>query len=232
MRDTFVRMKTILVVALIVATIAVACVPSCPPSPPVASGGTTLSVANGTDTDAVVYFAFGSDSVVVPATWKAFCAPSAALNCIFTIAAHSERSLPLTGQYLNATVSFNAAVTCGTTKAEVNVNNPKWYDVLDVSLVDGFSNEIEIAVTTPTAKTLLGPPHGAFGNEKVLGVFPLGCDICVARQKPPCGMSPGADGCKTGTQYKPDVPCQWQGPTMGGGESVQIRLTKLVPGAK
>jgi hypothetical protein len=105
----------------------------------------------------------------------------------------------------------------------LNVNNPKWYDTLDVSLVDGYSNQIEIDAATSKGTVKLGPPKGATGNEKVLGVFPNGCDICVARQNPPCGMKPGKDGCKKGPdQYHPDVLCQWQGLKMGGGETIQV----------
>ena len=126
---------------------------------------------------------------------------------------------PVHGAWLNATFSFEAPVTCNTTKAEVNVNNPAWYDILDVSLVDGFNKALRIDVS---GGTTLGPVWSIYGNEKSFGVFPNGCDICTARQSPPCGMSPGRDGCKSGTQYKPDVPCQYQGSTMGGGGSYRI----------
>ena len=71
---------------------------------------------------------------------------------------------------------------------------------------------------------VLGPPVGPTGNEKVFGVFPFGCDICVARHSPPCGIKPGKEGCKTGSQYKPDVPCQYQGTVLGGGTAVTIAL--------
>jgi hypothetical protein len=42
-------------------------------------------------------------------------------------------------------------------------------------------------------------------------------------------MTPGTDGCKSGTQYKPDVPCQHQGATMGGGAFVSVALVKPEP---
>jgi hypothetical protein len=122
--------------------------------------------------------------------------------------------------YLNATLAFNGAVGCGTTKAELNVNNPKWYDVVDISLVDGFSNKIQITFNG----TVLGPPNGKDGNEKVLGLYPFGCDICVAQQNPPCGIPAGGPGCKAGTQNNPTPPCQQQGATMGGGGSVKVEL--------
>jgi hypothetical protein len=52
----------------------------------------------------------------------------------------------------------------------------------------------------------------------------LGCDICTARDNPPCGIAKGKEGCKAGTQYKPDVPCQNQGKKMGGGSVVVVAL--------
>jgi hypothetical protein len=182
-----------------------------------AAPGSTVAVVNTTVDPVVVYFAFGADSVVLPAAWP-FCTSSARLTCQFTLPGHGTQPLPLGGKYLNTTFAFDARVSCGSTKAELNINNPKWYDIADVSLVDGYSNKISITVGAAT----LGPPVGAAGNEKVLGVFPLGCDICTARQNPPCGMKPGTDGCKTGTQYKPDVPCQYQGSKMGGGSEIIV----------
>jgi hypothetical protein len=180
-------------------------------------GRSQVYVYNRTNVAVVVYFAFGADSVVLPANWP-FCTSSARLTCQFTLPATGTQALPLGGKYLNTTFAFGAPVSCGSTKAELNVNNPRWYDVVDISLVDGYSNKIAITVNG----TKLGPPNGASGNEKVLGVFPLGCDICTARQNPPCGMRPGTDGCKKGTQYKPDVPCQFQGSVMGGGSTINV----------
>jgi hypothetical protein len=157
-----------------------------------------------------------------------FCSGSG-LTCSFVLAKHATKNVPLAGKYLNATVSFDAPVTCGVTKAELNLNNEAWFDTLDVSLVDGFSNLVAIDAVSSAGSVTLGPPNGVAGNEKVFGLFPNGCDICTARQTPPCGMTPGTDGCKTGTQYKPDVPCQWQGPTMGGGTQAAVRLVAGIP---
>jgi hypothetical protein len=195
--------KTLALIMLAIATIANA-------------GTSTLSITNLTKADTVVYFAFGADSVIV--NWS-FCPTTSRLNCQFTLKKGATKALPLNGQYLNATISFGAPVTCNTTKAELNINNPNWYDVADVSLVDGYNGKIAINA----GGTKLGPPLGPTGNERVLGLFPMGCDICVARQNPPCGMTPGKDGCKTGPdQYHPDVICQWQGTVKGGGTPVKI----------
>lgn len=185
----------------------------------------TLSVRNSSSGNTTVYVAFGADSTVLPAAWP-FCVGSG-LNCSFPLPTGATKDLPLGGQYVNATFSFGAAVTCGITKAEVNLNNSSWYDIADVSLVDGFSNKVSIALlayTKGSKEITLGPPRGREGNEKVFGLFPLGCDICVARQKPSCGFPKGKDGCKAGTQYNPAVVCQYQGASKHGGQRVQIRL--------
>jgi hypothetical protein len=180
------------------------------------------SVYNDTAENVTAYLSFGSDSVVLPTgTAWAFCTNTSNLNCSFPLAPHASQELPLAGKYLNVTISFGGQ-GCGATKAELNVNNPKWYDITDVSLVDGYSNKIAIDIEDATGRKELGPPKGPSDNEKVYGLFPLGCDICVARQSPPCGMKPGTDGCKTGGQYDPSVPCQYRGPTKSGGSRIRV----------
>jgi hypothetical protein len=180
----------------------------------------------------MVYINFGADSAIQAADWSSFCSGSG-LNCNFSLTGSQPLPNP-DGAYLNMTLAFGTPVECGSTKAEVNINNPSWYDTLDVSLVDGYSNPIKILYTPPAADAaastvILGPPNGQTGNEKVLGVFPYGCDICVARQNPPCGIPVGKDGCKSGTQYNPDVPCQYQGAVKGGGGAVEVILLAGIP---
>lgn len=192
--------------------------------PKLSANPTSVQVENNTGKDTTVYFAFGADSVVKPADWT-FCTGQG-LVCQFPLKAHASQELPTGGRYLNTTFAFGTTVGCGSTKAELNINNPKWYDVLDISLVDGYSNDIVIEATDAMGTTKLGPPNGQSGNEKVMGLYPFGCDICVARQHPPCGIQPGNGGCKTGDQYKPDVPCQFQGKTMSGGERVKVSLVE------
>jgi hypothetical protein len=186
--------------------------------------GTIVTLTNKA-APTTVYIAFGADSAIQAADWATWCTTTSPLSCNFDLTGSQALPNP-SGKYLNMTVSFGAPATCGTTKAEVNVNNPNWYDTLDVSLVDGYSNKIQIDYTPPTGSpvTTLGPPNGPTGNEKVLGVFPYGCDICVARQSPPCGITPGTEGCKSGSQYDPDVPCQFQGAAKGGGGIVEVIL--------
>lgn len=198
----------------VLAAIALLVITACAEAKP-----TAVTVHNSTAVATTVYVAFGADSKVLPPAWALFCTAQGALNCTFPLAAGASQALPAAG-YLNATLSFGAAVGCGSTKAELNLNNPKWFDVADVSLVDGYSNKVAIVANG----TRLGPPLGSSGNEKVYGLFPLGCDICTGREHPPCGMKPGGAGCKAGSQYKPDVPCQYQGPKKGGGGKVEVLL--------
>jgi len=189
--------------------------------------GTKVSVRNTTDREVVVHLAFSPDSEVKAKNWQHFCKKDSDLTCHFTLAKNHARPLPIGKKTFNATIAFDMAVGCGATKAEFNVNNPAWYDLADVSLVDGFNKKVSIAVRglpDASAPLSLGPPKGREGNEDVFGLYPLGCDICVARQSPPCGIGKGKDGCKAGTQYEPKVPCQFQGPTKGGGSGVSFEV--------
>lgn len=205
----------------------VACPSPCPPSPspsppeaapvvtegaPASSSGTSIAIKNPSPDAVTVAVAFGSDSQV---TGWSFCQQTTPLNCSFKLDGKSTRELPVDGGYLNATFAFNTSVGCGSTKAEINVNNPQWYNTVDISLVDGFSTPLTIAYKDPSGSRTFSV-SGKGANERAPAVFPLGCDTCVARTKPACGMSPGKDGCKGGSQFKPDVPCQFQGSTMSG----------------
>ena len=215
-----------------------------PTATPVAGNRTQVSIVNQTANSATVYISFAADSAITQPQWASFCTGSG-LTCQFTLAGNGgTQTLPNpSGLFLNFTVAFNAPVGCGATKGEVNVNNPSWYDILDVSLVDGYSNNVAIVVTPTTgSSTTLGPPNGQNGNESVYGLYPYGCDVCVARCSPPCGISKsspllgcdnscnncqgnGTDGCKSGMQNSPTVPCQYQGAQLGGGgETVQVVL--------
>lgn len=179
-----------------------------------------LSIVNLTNKTTTVYIAFGADSSIQSSSWS-FCTASSSLDCSFDLQPNVPFDLPTNGAYLNATFSFGSPVTCGVTKAEVNLNNPSWYDIVDVSLVDGYSNSISIDINGVT----IVPNTPDAGNTETLGVFPMGCDLCVARSADtPCGMTPGTVGCKSGSQYDPTVPCQYQGNTMGGGSTVVISL--------
>jgi len=184
----------------------------------------TASIANKTGNAVMVYVAFGADSAV---TSFPFCTPTGRLGCKFGLLNGDEQFLPLgiTGRYLNATFSVSGPVTCGVTKFELNLNNPSWYDIVDISLVDGFSTKIGISAKDSAGTHALGPVTSQTDNEKAFGVYPYGCDICVARSSPPCGIPKGHEGCKTGPdQYHPDVPCQYQGTNKGGGSVVRVTL--------
>jgi hypothetical protein len=178
-------------------------------------------IKNSTGAPVVVYVAFGADSVVKSFP---FCSSTGRLGCKFPLIAGETQDLPLAGKYLNATLSVGGPVTCGITKVELNINNPAWYDIVDISLVDGFSNKMAVTAID-TAGTHDLSVASQSGNEKAFGVYPYGCDLCVERSIPPCDIPKGRDGCKKGPdQYHPDVPCQYQGTTIGGGTSVTITI--------
>jgi len=186
-------------------------------TPPLDARRSTVSVVNGSGRPTIVYVAFGANSKVV--TWP-ICSTFPGGVCGFRMDTGATVALPLGGAYLNATLAFDTMPGCNSTKIELNVNNPKWYDIVDISLVDGWNRNV---IVTAGGK-VLGPVLSGAGNEKGYGVFPYGCDLCTERQQPPCGIQPGGPGCKAGTQYKPDVPCQYQGSALGGGTVITVKL--------
>jgi len=113
----------------------------------------TVRITNRQGTQAQVYINFAADSVLKPADVP-FCKVTGQLNCEFTLAANSSRDIPNPqAKYLNMALAFNAQVTCGSTKAEVLVNNPNWFDILDVSVVDGFNEKIQVNLTPTNGST-------------------------------------------------------------------------------
>jgi hypothetical protein len=84
---------------------------------------------------------------------------------------------------------------------------------------------VEITVNGQT----LGPATSG-DMSKTSGVFPLACDICVARSQPPCGFdaggctASGSCGCKSGTQYNPTVPCQITYQQADAGSQLSVAL--------
>lgn len=219
--------------------------PSATPTPG-GGTGTQVTITNQSSADATVYISFYPTSQIGVADWQSFCTGSG-LNCQFPLAQGASQPLPNpNGKWLNFNAGFNnsGCTQNGTTLAEVNVNNPSFYDILDVSLVNGYNTNIKIVATPNTGSAVtLGPPNGMTGNETVYGVYPFGCDVCVARCSPPCGypksnplncgnvagcadcQGNGTDGCHTGSQNQPTIPCQYQGAQFGGGgESVEVFL--------
>lgn len=182
----------------------------------VGGGKATAMITNLSGAPIRMHVKFGAGTKAHP-----FCGGA---SCVVPIPDKATINIPTGGKYLNATLAFDAPVGCGATKVELDLNNPKWFDIVDVSLVDGWNREVEIALKDPGGTKKIGPVESAIGNEKAFGVYPLACDICVERQSPPCGYEPGKTGCKSGTQYKPDVPCQYQGTVMGGGTAVTVTV--------
>ena len=220
--------------SLIAALLILGCQPTTTtpePTPPAAGGSSTLAVHNETKEATTLFVAFGSDSEIKPSGWKG-CEATGPLTCTMPLKSGEKHPVALAGKYLNATLSFGAAVACGITKAELNLNNPEWYDTTDISLVDGFSNQMMIKATDASGEKTLGPVISDKGNEKNFGVFPLGCDGCALRIAPPCGQSPGGTGCHGGSQYNPDPVCQYQSGDKGGSTAVVVSLIDAVPAEK
>lgn len=213
---------------------------------PTASPPTQLEIVNQSMSAVTVYINFYPSSQIVPSDWSSFCTEISATSCTFSLAGSASRMIPASSKYLNVNVAFAVdAYACpsqpGGTLAEVNINNPGFPDVVDISLVNGFNLPMKVVVDPFGAATTLGPVTSMDGNETAFGVYPYGCDVCVARCCPGCSFigrsdslscdtSPsldqcgmpgapqctgctgtGADGCKAGTQSNPDVPCQYQG---------------------
>lgn len=210
------------------------------PTPTPGGPGTQVKITNKTESEVTVYINFYSSSELQPSDWSSFCAETGKSNCTFNLAGKASQALPNpNGKILDFNASFGAdAWSCptpgGATLAEANVNtagNGQYgHDTADISLVNGYNASVRIDVSLndgPT--TTLGPVTSKDGNEGQLGVFPYGCDVCVARCQPGCDFIPpdtpipcttptacevctgdGTDGCKTGGQYDPSPPCQYQ----------------------
>lgn len=176
----------------------------------------TAKVKNASGAAIRMHIKFGTGTKAHP-----FCGEA---SCVVPIPDKATIDIPTGGEYLNATLAFDAPVGCGATKVELDLNNPSWFDIVDVSLVDGWNRSVKVALEDPSGSKKIGPVDSAVGNEKAFGVYPLACDICVERQSPPCGYEPGKTGCKAGTQYAPDVPCQYQGTVKGGGTAVLVTV--------
>jgi hypothetical protein len=177
------------------------------PVPDDAGAYSSAVVVNRTATPTTVYVSFGGNNEVDAASW---CGDAG--GCSFSLAPDASYALPSYGQPFNATIAFDQPPSCGATLAEFNLSIPGWsQDTADISLVNGWSNNVAIEISDAST---LGPTQGPDANADVYGVFPVACDICVARQSPPCGYdaggctAPGSCGCKSGSQYNPSVPCQ------------------------
>jgi hypothetical protein len=166
--------------------------------------GSTATVTNRTDAATTVYLSFGTNSQAWPPCGDAG-------GCSFPLAPGASQPLPTAGLPLNATLAFGAVPGCGVSLAEFNFAIPGWsQDTANISLVNGQNANIEIDVS---GYQTLGPTTSG-SNATVYGVYPVACDICVARSQPPCGFDAsgcteaGSCGCKAGSQYSPTVPCQ------------------------
>jgi len=190
-------------------------------------------VRNDSPTGTVVYATFGSDSAVKPGDWK-FCeaVPS---GCRFPLGPKETRDLPTGGRYLNVNLSFDEAGSCavtGTTLGEMTLNvvsDGGNFDTTDISMVNGWNADIQIEVSG--GQPTLGPTNGLDSGVTTYGVFPNGCDLCVARHTVPCpwqtSCGTGNDGgppcgCHAGTQYAPTPVCQVTGVPRGSVVTVVL----------
>lgn len=172
-----------------------------------------VHIINDQSEPATVFINFGDESAL-NSNDLSFCEPEGKtrLNCRFRINGHASREIPNPQKKkLVMSLAFNAPVACGSTKAEVTVNNPTFCDNADVSVVDGFNERIQIEVDgRPMGQIVtLGPPVGKLGNQQVFGVFPFACTICAGILNPPCG-SAGPQECHAGTESNPRPVCQYQ----------------------
>lgn len=173
-----------------------------------------IVLVNNQSSAADVFINFGADSKINVSNLGGFCDSQsiAPLNCHHTLAANNSEELPNPDfKYVNLALAFNHVVDCGATKAEVIANNPNWYDIMDVSVVDGFNNKIEIDATEPhKPSVILGPPAGMTGNQTLFGVYPYECTICADLGAQPCQMNGNKAECHAGTESNPIPPCQYQ----------------------
>jgi hypothetical protein len=190
---------------------------------------TEARVKNATRAKVEVYASFAPNSAVKG--WD-FCR-SVPSGCAFELPAETARDLPTGGNLLSVNFSFGKAGDCagtGTTLGEMTINTGEAKnDTADVSLVNGWNADVEVTISG--AQTL-GPTDGGASGAGLFGVYPNGCDICVARQPPlacpwqtPCGSPTdgGAPcGCQGGSQYAPSPPCQQTGIAKGSVVTVVL----------
>jgi hypothetical protein len=174
-------------------------------------------LVNNTSGAVTVYISFGADSAIKSNTLPGFCVdddPKLHLKCHLSLSPGALEIPNPSFLYLNIAVTFNGEVGCGTTKAELTANHPSWYDNMDVSEVDGFSNKVELnAISVNIGTQKLGPARGLTGNKQLLGVYPYKCTICTDLGSPePCPKLPPGNKqeCKLGTENNPQPPCHYQ----------------------
>lgn len=184
---------------------------------------TSLTIKNGTDqsvTVGVILAALGGACPLghPPVTadqlsGAGFCQdvidsanPPYAGKCTLTLDANGEKTFPsFDNTCLSGNVTFGGYASCpggafpeGTTTAEFTLNPQDGFEVVDISLVNGYSDKVEISMqggaewsdSVETVKQIVSKPLGMnVGNP---GVYPKNCTICTALSgSPVCpGFSP------------------------------------------
>jgi hypothetical protein len=202
--------------ALVVAVVVTAVVLHLQPPAPEAARE-RARVVNLSDAGTEVYVSFGAGSEVDGSTWT-FCTPTPS-GCAFPLDSDASRVLPAGSKELSVNISFDQPGGCqgsGIDLGEFTINAGA-YDTADISMVNGWNADMRIDVVDGEHHLTLGPTQGPDSGAGIYGIFPNGCDICVARQNPPCawqtecGTPEGGGapcGCQGGTQYNPSPVCQ------------------------
>ena len=152
--------------AAVVATTQASCPPAPAPPPAVASAPAPQATASAGGRHGVEPRTRRPCRIRIRLRWlghgdvKALLRRFGGLTCQFHLGKHESRVLPLGGQYLNATMAFDA-LSCGfELESRGQRQQPTWYDVVDVSLVDGYSKKIMLRAGLEPGRSALrtGPP--------------------------------------------------------------------------
>ena len=188
-------------------------------------GNQTITIYNMTQNTITLYMVFqtGSGGYTLPDSFPGWTLTSNPLMITTSMAPSSPTqnpppnpiplvvNFPCTTQYMpiNITADGLPQTGCSVTQFELNLcagGGPTYQDTIDISLVNGFNYPGEIKPDSGNPIMVCCPTP----NSTNPGVFPYGCDICTAQS--PNGGSPCPTtnpDCKSGTQYNPDVPCQY-----------------------
>jgi len=116
---------------------------------------------------------------------------------------------------------------CNHTFAEANLNDPHNFNIVDISVNDGYNAVIQIkhVATAGTPEVVAGPnAKGLYGNGEIAGVFPYGCNDCAPHSAQSGSFKSGgalfalckADGSKPPNGVKscsPSKPCDCPAPS-------------------
>jgi hypothetical protein len=171
---------------------------------------TTLVVANGTDSDITAYFTVGvaADNVTIGQIPFVTAVPGNPNQGTFTVAANSSvQYAPPAGTTLIGNVCFGSPpINCPTKHWPTAVNLFEFsldlpagsWETVDISCVAGVNSLMTVALaggpgwnagsTEPSVTSFHNKVPGH--NTGLVGVYPIGCDICTGSQNPPTCKTP------------------------------------------